>query len=209
MCWLLTEGDGRRDGEFRKYLKDPERWRRFDPELYERLSQLIRPGVHRSVLNAKSWNLLPRASYYAETVTGNREQRRSYFDEALRQLGDTDLLFFDPDNGIEVPSAKYGTKKSPKYVYWCEVEEAYARGHSMIIYQHFPRKPRDEFVATKIEELRIRFPEARLGWFRTANVVFLAAFRSEHSEALGKASVIVGNQWRGQIWTGDLDMVRQ
>ena len=202
VCWLLTDNDGTGDGKNRKYLQTPKYWSRFDSELYESLSQLGNSDIPRAVKNAKSCNLLPRASYYSETVPGNREQRPSYLNKALKQLRGTDLLFFDPDNGIEVPSVKYGTKKSPKYVYWREIEEAYRRKHSVIIYQHFPRKPRDEFIATKIDELRNLFPGAQLSWFRTKNVVFLAAFQPKHSAALCEARDRVIARWPGQICVG-------
>ena len=202
VCWLLTDDDETGQGEDRDYLQTPECWSRFDSELYESLSQLGNSDIPRTVLNAESCNLLPGASYYRDKVPGNREQRPSYLDKALKQLSDTDLLFFDPDNGIEVPSTPYGQKDSSKFVYWCEIEKAYNSKHSLIIYQHFPRKPHGEFVATKIEELRIRFPEAQLSWFRTDKVVFLAAFRPEHSAALCEARALIIARWQGEICVG-------
>ena len=202
VCWLLTDDDETGQGEDRDYLETPERWNCFDHELYKSLRQLLKPGIQRTVVKAELWNLLPRASYYSETVPRHREQRRSYLDEALKQLYGTDLLFFDPDNGIEVPSTPYGRKDSSKFVYWHEIERAYNRNHSLIIYQHFPRKPHDEFVETKIAELRIRFPEAQLSWFRTDEVVFLAAFRPEHSAALCEARALIIARWQGEICVG-------
>jgi hypothetical protein len=32
-------------------------------------------------------------------------------------LDGSELIFFDPDNGLEVPSVAIGAKNSPKYLY--------------------------------------------------------------------------------------------
>ena len=37
VAWMLTPDDGRQDGRSRSYLKEARSWRRYDPELYERL----------------------------------------------------------------------------------------------------------------------------------------------------------------------------
>jgi len=31
VCWMLTPDDGRRDGRLIQYLKQPEKWRKYDP----------------------------------------------------------------------------------------------------------------------------------------------------------------------------------
>lgn len=199
VCWLLTNDDGGADGEIRKYLEEPEIWCRFDSDLYGKLRQLRESGVKRTVQNAMLWNVLPGASYYGELVVDDTGQRNSYFEEALRRLDNVDLLFFDPDNGLEVSKPKYGNSESSKYLYWREVEEAYASKHSLLIYQHFPRVSRPEFIARVTRELRVRLPGASVEWFRTSQVVFLAAFRPDHSVALRKALDLVNERWRGQI----------
>jgi hypothetical protein len=40
VCCCLSDDDGGGDGELRRYFARPERWRHFDPELYDRLQRL-------------------------------------------------------------------------------------------------------------------------------------------------------------------------
>ena len=162
VCWLRTVNDGRRDGEFRQYLQKPERWRHRDPELYDALRRLLDPGVERTVLHAESWGLLPGARYHHRILNDGASDRRSYFAEAWQRLREAQLLFLDPDNGLEVQSVSYGKRTSAKYLYWHEVEEAYGRGHSLIIYQHFRRQKRDTFVTDMADELQYRLGGSRV-----------------------------------------------
>ena len=65
-----------------------------------------------------------------------------------------DLVFFDPDNGIEVKTTN--NKNVHKYVAWDEVEVAYDSGKNILIYQHFSRMNRERFIQTKVDEIRGR-----------------------------------------------------
>src|SRR5437667_7774189 len=49
LCWLLTADDHGQDGELRKYLNQPSKWRRHDSDLYDKLTRLKQPGVRRTV----------------------------------------------------------------------------------------------------------------------------------------------------------------
>jgi hypothetical protein len=55
-----------------------------------------------------------------------------------REFSGRDLVFFDPDNGIEVLSKPCGGRDSSKYVYWDELQETYRSGQSVLVYQIFP-----------------------------------------------------------------------
>jgi hypothetical protein len=44
----------------------------------------------------------------------------------LARFRGTDLIFFDPDNGMEVGSRPWGRRDSCKYLYWRELVRAYA-----------------------------------------------------------------------------------
>jgi hypothetical protein len=153
----------------------------------------------RSVLNADAWALLPGATYHHRVLTDEATSRVAYFSEAWDRVRGVPLLFLDPDNGLEVPSVRYGGKNSGKYLYWHEAEEAFARGHSLVIYQHFPHEKRETFVQRLEKEVRHRLGEASVEAYRTAQVVFLIAMRPEHADAVSKASEMVARRWEGQI----------
>jgi hypothetical protein len=199
VCWLRTVNDGRRDGEFRRYLQQPQRWRHYDQELYDALSRLLDPGAVRSVLNAEEWRLLPGAAYHDTILGDEAEGRVSYFSDAWERLRGTALMFLDPDNGFEVPSVKYGGRQAAKYLYWREATEAFARGHSLVVYQHFRRAKREPFIRQVLDELRRRLGGSKVEAYQTAHAAFLIAMRPEHRDALTKAAEVVVSRWPGQI----------
>lgn len=57
----------------------------------------------------------------------------------------SDVVFFDPDNGIEVSYSRT-SQKGTKYVYFDELEPYYKRGQSLIIYNHRSMQPEDEYL---------------------------------------------------------------
>ncbi len=202
ICWLRTANDAGRDGEFRDYLHHPERWRQFDPLLYEGLRRLLEPGIKRSTTHAEQSELIPGATYQHRVLTDRSADRSAYWTETWHLMRDSPLLFLDPDNGIEVSSVKAGRKDSSKYVYWAELEEAAARGHSVLVYQHFPRIPRERFVADVSEQLRARLDSPWVAVFRTAHVGFFLAAQAGHVEALRRVSGVVAERWAGQVEVG-------
>ena len=187
ICWLLTAADGRSDGEFRRYLHEPVRWRQYDPQLYDCLQGLLAPGINRSVKHARTWELIPGATYYEQLLQDDIHSRRSYFEGAWNALKSCPIVFLDPDNGIEVPSKPLGTKDSAKYVYWQEIAQAYGLGHSLVIYQHFVREPREAFIARLARHLAGRLHAPVVDSFRTSHVVFFLVARPEHTGAFERA----------------------
>jgi hypothetical protein len=59
------------------------------------------------------------------------------FAEFTSMSKDCDLIFFDPDNGLEVKSKPKDRKNSCKYS--DELARAYANNKSVLVYQHFRR----------------------------------------------------------------------
>jgi len=199
VCWLLTAPDQRPDGEFRKYLEQPARWRRHDPDLYDGLQRLREPGVGRSVSHAEAWGLLPGACYFADLLEDRLAQRDDYFRRAWDALAGCPVLFLDPDNGIEVKSTIRGGKDSSKYVYWVEIEEAYRRGHSLVIYQHWPRAERESYTRRLAEECVVRCGAPLVDSFATPHVLFLLVARPEHAGGFERAHEVILRRWAGQI----------
>ena len=199
VAWWLTSDDGRTDGEFRGYLQRPELWRRFDPVLFDRLSGLLDPATLRHTSLARRWDLLPGGVYHDALVEDARPRRLSHVEKVGRELSNCSLVVLDPDNGIEVSSVPLGGTNSSKYVYWHEIEELFHRGHSLVIYQHYPHISRDVFEASLLNGLQTRLGKARLALFSTAHVVFALALQPEHAAHLDLAAAKVGARWSGQI----------
>ena len=199
VCWFLTVDDGAGDGELRNYLNQPRRWRHYDSELYGKLQRLLGAEVQRSVSRASEWELVPGASYFDTVLRDHRLARAEYFEAARQVLRNSDLVFVDPDNGIEVPSTKLGAAESSKYVYWAELQAFYADGQSILVYQHFPRVVRERFVPFLAGHLTEELHGSTVVAFSTAHVVFLLVQQPKHAAALARAAQEVERQWLGQI----------
>lgn len=86
-----------------------------------------------------------------------------------------------------------------KYVYWAELERAASAGHSLLVYQHFPRVERSVFIADKLEQLKRRLHSPWVQAFRTANVVFFMVAHPRHAAALKRVPRAVAQGWPGQF----------
>jgi hypothetical protein len=199
VCWFLTADDGGADGGLRKYLNQPKRWRHYDSELYDKLQHLLDADVRRSVSHAHAWGLISGASYFNELLRDGRSARLAYFEAARDALRDCDLIFVDPDNGIEIPSTKLGASGSSKYVYWAELQAMYEGGHSILVYQHFPRVVRERFIPFLASRLNEELPGSTVVAFSTPYVVFFLVQQPKHADGLDRATRGVQQQWLGQI----------
>jgi hypothetical protein len=200
VAWMLTPDDGSWDGGKTAYLSRPERWRHFDPDLFDGLRTAIAPGSPRGVASAEAASLIPGARFFAQAVPDARDSRAAWGRSLFDASDGADLVFLDPDNGIEIGSKPLGHRDSSKYVYWNEIVSTWRGGASLLIYQHFPRRPRDQFVAESVAKLRARTSPALVSALRTSHVLFLLAAQLHHADALGSAVVAVKDRWEGQIF---------
>ncbi len=206
VAWMLTPDDGSRDGGRRRYLEQADCYRQYDPELYEFLrARLVKNREDPRVFLLEESGMLPRTTFHSCLVPDRREAREAWRACLYEAARDRDLVFFDPDNGIEVPSRPIGRKGSSKYVAWQELETIWTqgeeRGTSLLVYQHFPREPRDEFVRRIRAEVRKRLGgRAFVRAFRTRHVLFLLALQEEHRARYTMICRRVRQCWEGQVW---------
>ncbi len=195
---MLTASDGRTDGKFKNYLNDSG-FRSFDPPLFDSLHPCLTDPAKRTVAIAESADIIPNAKYYPPILTDNMADRARYFAEFAAVSSDCELLFFDPDNGLEVGSVGKGRKDSCKYVYWDELRQAYADGKSLLVYQHFCRVKRDLFTRDLADRARIELGASDTIAFRTPNVLFLLIPQLRNMEIFKHQADIVANVWGSQI----------
>jgi hypothetical protein len=111
VCWMLADADGRSDGGQLAYLGDTPRFRDLDPPLFDALAKLVSEG-RRDVLAVEAAMILPDTTFHADTLLDVDALRQDYFDKLWSWLESDDLIFFDPDNGLEVPSRPRGRRDS-------------------------------------------------------------------------------------------------
>lgn len=198
VCWVLTEDDSGNDGKRIKYLYQPETWRRFDPIVFEHLKEYVLEKGIRRVDMVERMAAFRNFSFYNEIIQDDPCLREKYFNRFFEVAEGATLVFFDPDNGLEVKSVPFGKKKSSKYVYWNEVERSYNSGHSILLYQHLPRKPREQYIHDLSQKFKTLVGVRKIFSFCTSHVVFFLIPQPNHERMFAKRGKEVSETW-GEI----------
>lgn len=199
VAWMLTADDSSSDGGLRSYLSAPNRWRQYDPELFDGLTTALRSPSGLDVTLVENSDLLRNATYYSRVVPDRRQDRDNWRHGLVNAARGFDLAFVDPDNGVEVPSRPVGRIGSSKYVTWDELQGLWNVGCSLLIYQHFRRERREPFAERLACELGERTGASFVEAFRTPHVVFLLAAQERHVPEFRRLVPLLSGQWRGQI----------
>ena len=200
VCWMLTESDKRSDGNKTGYLLAGKTHRNLDPELFDALHDSVIRRQRRHIQEVDSLRIVPSATYYADPASRDPIVRRDWLMRFLADANGHDIAFFDPDNGIEVKSSPKVHWRSTKHVYWDELMQTYGAGLSLLVYQHFPRRPHGAFVEEMGRTIASRVGASRVHNFRTSDVVFFLVPRIEHQDRLEPLAEAIKIKWSGQIW---------
>ena len=201
VCWMLTPDDNSSDGNKLAYLEQPDKHRPFEPELFDILSAASAVPDWRRLETVEASGVIPGASYFNAELSDHVPARHNFMDTCASTLADSDLIFFDPDNGLEIALSK-GRKGSSKYLYLDEAERFFAMGKSLLIYQHFPRIEHGAFTAASAARLRSATPGAAIWAFTTSNVVFLLAVHPRGPARLAIAAMEASKKWNAPFITG-------
>jgi hypothetical protein len=196
IAWMLTPDDGSSDGRFRAYLDAPARFAGYDPHLYDTRRSLL-SDVRPAVGLLEGTALLSSAFFYSAPVPDRCSERMEWRRGLFKAAGDAELVFVDPDNGIEVKSRPIGRKGSSKYVAWDELTGLWQAGYSILVYQHFRREERGSFARRLAAEFAERTGAGLVEAFRTPHVLFLLAAQNRHACVFHRAHSI--SQWAGHI----------
>lgn len=191
---MLTPDDGRPDGNKLSYLQQPDRFSHFDPELFDILAHAASEPDRRRLRVIENSGAIPQATYFNELLRDSMSERQAFMNRCAVALGHTDLVFFDPDNGLQV-SLQKGRKNSSKYLYLDEAAAFYGMGQSLLIYQHFPRIERNAFIAQRSEQLRAIAPGCSTWAFTTAHVVFFLILNPRSPDRLWLAAEAAAHRW--------------
>ena len=89
----------------------------FDPELFQLLISIAKEKSSRRIKLLERSGVIPGGRYFGEYVPVDKNLRSYYLLVALDRLAGTDVIFLDPDNGLEVRSVPKGAADSPKFLY--------------------------------------------------------------------------------------------
>lgn len=143
--WLHPDEDHNQDGRHINFLMNTGQWRHLDPELFGHLETMHRHGV-RSVKALEP--MLPGAVFCRDLIpsfaTPSKDRspaRKAWFETVRANLEGADLVFADPDNGLEPKTFAPGSKKAGKSIRYEEVSALADGGRPLVIYHHQTRAP--------------------------------------------------------------------
>jgi len=164
--------DGRRIAYLTPSTATLNKYRDCDPYLYDALAKIVRSG-QRSVEFVRQRGILPRGTrFFEDALTfegmpniGSRaraarlDHRAQWLERAMLATRDADIVFLDPDNGIESGTQNH-TSKGPKYVYFDEIQPYLSRGQSVVVYHYMDcSMPADAQNRYRLAQLRDRLAD--------------------------------------------------
>ncbi len=203
VCWMLTPDDGGTHGNKLDYLSNPQGHRKFDPPLFDILAGAKSEPDWRRLSTIEASGVIPGATYFDEPLPQGREERATFMAACHSKFADADLVFFSPDNGIDVPSSQPGRKTALKYVFLDEVAAFYGERKSVLIYQHRPKlQPMNDLIAACTGRLEGALPGSAIWAFRTSQVVFFLAIHPESPARLAFAAMNAAARFHSGQMTG-------
>jgi hypothetical protein len=148
--------------------------------------------------------LLPGAQYFGEHVP-TRLSRKEFLRGALETLEQAEFVFLDPDNGIEPASIRHSSTQAAKYVLWDELKAFFSAGFSLLVYQHFPRVPGEEFIIAQSRVIGERLGTAATMVFLTAHVGFFLVCQEKHLALFEASTNKINAKWgsRIRVWMSE------
>lgn len=197
VCWMMTPPDNGKDGRKLGYLDRRPVWGDLDGPLFDFLSK-ARDESPRGVHLIEKSPLLRGAEFFREIISDVPEEREGALDGCLSRFSGCDVVFFDPDNGMEISSKPPGRKGFNKYLAWGEARRFFSAGLSIAIYQHFPRQPREEFLEGFRRRLQAESGTRKTFIIRSPHVAFCLAAQKGHSMQVDRALREFGGEGIGR-----------
>jgi hypothetical protein len=201
VCWMLTPDVGGPNGKRIEYLRRREKWRCFDPDLFDALHQAVVDDEERNVARAETPAILdPEVfSFYKETLKDDIDQRRDYFKKFLSRAEGRDLIFFDPDNGLEIKGVSSDRRGASKYLYFEEVSTTFNKRHSIVIFQFFMKIKAEDVISQKTSQIFSRLDIDEIASFKTPGVIFFLLPQPKYVDEMKERSEKARRAWPGQI----------
>lgn len=132
------------DGRHIHYLGE-RHWPSLDPDLFKTLSEIVKNGK-RSLDALEQSGLLPNCSFVSSHLVSHkiyserRPERTRWITEAAAKVKQCNLVFLDPDNGLEPQGFSYTRKKSIKSASFDDLQRLRQPGRTLVLYHHQTRR---------------------------------------------------------------------
>lgn len=170
--YRLPDENHNGDGCNIDYISNPQ-YNACDEKLVNCLSKVV--TGERSIAHLEKLDILPDSTvYFSQTFdfhkkyttqpkahkAGRHNGRLQWLNEAVKALSQCNIVFVDPDNGIEIPSIpNINQIKSGKYAYVTELKELFSGKDACIIYHHLNmNEPHEAQVYQRAQQLKSAVP---------------------------------------------------
>ena len=154
LAWYLVPDETHNfDGKHISYI-GREKFRRCDPELHDVMANLVSTGQRNIQAVEKSDILGADTLFHGDPLDFSRlpplsgrqgrwqrgQARDRWLLDCVARTRDRDVVFFDPDNGLESSNPRPLSAKGPKFLYWSDLLPFVGRNQSLVIYNHASRQ---------------------------------------------------------------------
>lgn len=198
VLWYLFPDEGHNnDGRHIRYLDSEPggQFERCDRILFSTLREIAKG--HRTVAAVEASSIFRRdTAFHSQALAFardegprlRREKREKWLRDALKAADKADVVFVDPDNGLECSVSRYA-KNGPKYVYHSDLFALCQGDKSIVIYHHLSRQGKaSEQVERQTKELVKTIPIshsiAALRFRRGSSRVFFLAVAPPHKHEM-------------------------
>ena len=210
VLWYRFEDATPGDGKHVSYLEPPlaQEFRKCDPDLFQQMLSIVH-GERSIAAVETSGALPPGTAFFGDKLAFERHEprasrelkRREWLEAGLRAVVHADLVFADPDNGLEIPSVGRLRTKGPKYVYYDDLRACWDRGQSLVVYQHITRnRTAEEQIAARHAELREHLEDVEdivtLRWRRFTSRAYFVIPAAVHADRLAaRCRTFLASSW--------------
>jgi len=185
--WCLLSNDDSNDGK--NIITKKKNLRSYDEKLYKILEKSI-------LNNNRNIKYIENDYFNKDTIFFNDVHKKYFLDgvyeeKAFNYLVNQDIIFFDPDNGIEVPSTKAIDKL--KYIQYRTISKYWNNNKSLIIFQF------RDFVPNSIEDKCNKLIEClkcskkNIIVIKILNVYYICLINNKHKKLFKNINGFINN----------------
>ncbi len=204
IVWYLVPDElHNRDGRHISYLRDEE-FGRLNPRLFASLGQIVENG-QRSVFALERECAFENCIYVSDSLPlprAHRERqsaRAAWVKKSSESVSNCNLIFLDPDNGLEPERFKVGRKKAIKSVSFADLSSFNKQGRTIIVYHHHTRRNGGHLAELGYNADRLRNTGfERVDAIRASRYSARAFFILNATEEIRERARAFANAWKAQ-----------
>jgi hypothetical protein len=204
VVWYLVQDESHNsDGRHIGYLKNNE-WRHLDPEVFDSLARIVASG-ERSVTALESAGLLHRCQFVSARLalpTAYAERaiaRAEWLDRAVGKIRDCNLVFLDPDNGLQPERFRPTGAKANKSASFADLSRFSHPGRTLVVYHHHTRRKGGHAAEIRYNADRLRMHGFdRVDALRANRYSPRAFFLLNATDGIRKRAAAFAREWSEQ-----------